>query len=155
MMIDSQKIYTRVVIDMESLETVSEESCMYTGEVAECKGGGSSGVDKAYNSRMAAIAEMAMQKSELSEYERKYGFRPGDFQSDFDKRLYARTSDGTAYINKDAYTKPEDAASATAEASAPVTSAKYMKQQIDVANTPNGIHEWYKIEDDPNWAGGA
>ena len=39
------KIYTKVVIDMETLETVEEESFEYEGPIAECggSGGGSSG----------------------------------------------------------------------------------------------------------------
>ena len=41
------KVYTRVVISMETLDVISEESYEYTGRVAECKGkssgGGSSG----------------------------------------------------------------------------------------------------------------
>ncbi len=42
------KIYTKVVIDMESLETLYEESYDYEGEMALC-GGGSSGSKVKYS----------------------------------------------------------------------------------------------------------
>ena len=53
------KIYTRIVIDMETMDTVAEESFDYSGPVDECKGGSSSTttVDYEYNRRMAAISE--------------------------------------------------------------------------------------------------
>lgn len=59
-------IYTRVVIDMASGEVLEQDGFVYDGPVAECGGGSGSGgggstttntVDKAYNARMAAIAE--------------------------------------------------------------------------------------------------
>lgn len=37
------KIYTKVVISMETMETLEEESYEYKGEIAHCGGGGSSG----------------------------------------------------------------------------------------------------------------
>jgi hypothetical protein len=37
------KVYTRVVIDMDTLETLEEESFEYRGPVAECKSGGAGG----------------------------------------------------------------------------------------------------------------
>lgn len=52
------KVYTKVVIDMNTMEVVEEESFDYSGPVALCGGGGSGGgVDKAFNARMASIAE--------------------------------------------------------------------------------------------------
>lgn len=59
-------IYTRVVIDMASGEVLEQDGFVYDGPVAECGGNSGSGgggstttntVDKAYNARMAAIAE--------------------------------------------------------------------------------------------------
>lgn len=59
-------IYTRVVIDMASGKVLEQDGFVYDGPVAECGGGSGSGgggstttntVDKAYNARMAAIAE--------------------------------------------------------------------------------------------------
>lgn len=40
------KIYTKIIIDIESLEVIEEESYDYEGEVAECKGGGGGGGGK-------------------------------------------------------------------------------------------------------------
>jgi len=54
------KIYNRVVIDLETLEVLEEDSFKYHGPIAECKGGGggtTTSVDTAYNARMATIAE--------------------------------------------------------------------------------------------------
>lgn len=53
------KVYTRIVLDFETLEVIEQESFEYSGEVALCKGGSSSSttVDKAYNARLAAIQE--------------------------------------------------------------------------------------------------
>ena len=64
------KIYTRVVIDIQSGNTITEESFEYHGEIAECKGGGGGGsqIDRAYNARMATVAEKYLQMSQ--EYER-------------------------------------------------------------------------------------
>lgn len=52
-------IYTKIVIDMKTGKTLEQEGYWYDGEVAECKGGGSSvnSVDYEYNDRMATIAE--------------------------------------------------------------------------------------------------
>jgi len=47
-------------MDIATGKTISESSYEYVGEVAECKGGGggsTTSVDKAYNARMAKIAE--------------------------------------------------------------------------------------------------
>ncbi|MFA6717448.1 MAG: hypothetical protein WCS15_00005 [Prevotella sp.] len=53
-----RKIYTRVVIDIATGNIDEEESYLYEGHVAECKGGGSTdAVDEAYNARMATIYE--------------------------------------------------------------------------------------------------
>ncbi|MFA7188692.1 MAG: hypothetical protein WC117_01240 [Sphaerochaetaceae bacterium] len=54
-----RKIYTRVVIDIATGNIDEEESYLYEGPVAECKGGGGStdAVDEAYNARMATIYE--------------------------------------------------------------------------------------------------
>jgi hypothetical protein len=53
------EIYTKIVLDIETLEVVEKDSFEYSGEVALCKGGSSSTttVDKAYNRRLAAIQE--------------------------------------------------------------------------------------------------
>ena len=52
-------IYTKIVIDMKTGKTLEREGRWYDGEIAECKGGGSSvnNVDYEYNDRMATIAE--------------------------------------------------------------------------------------------------
>lgn len=56
-----RKIYTRIVIDMNTGATLEEESFLWDGPVAECMGGkgGSSmtSVDKDYNRRMANLSE--------------------------------------------------------------------------------------------------
>lgn len=66
-------IYTRVVIDMESMETVESEGFLYDGPVAECGGGGKGGggtttvtqqVDKEYNARIASVQEAFERMSE-------------------------------------------------------------------------------------------
>lgn len=52
------RIYTKIKIDIETLETLESESYDYAGPVAQCKGGGGGDtVDYAYNARMAGIAE--------------------------------------------------------------------------------------------------
>lgn len=55
------KIYTKVVIDLETLSVIEEEGFEYDGEVAECKGGGGgstvNSVDYKYNARMATLSE--------------------------------------------------------------------------------------------------
>ncbi len=57
-------IYTRLVLDMASGETLEAQGFAYDGPVAECMGGGSGGgssttntVDEAYNARMATLSE--------------------------------------------------------------------------------------------------
>lgn len=63
------KIYNKLVIDISSGDVLFEDSFEYHGEVAKCKGGGSTStttVDYAYNRRMAAIAEQ--QQSMAKEY---------------------------------------------------------------------------------------
>ena len=93
---------------------------------------GSGGVDKAYNSRMAELAEMASSQSLLSEHERKYGFRPGGFQSQIDKQVYttAQNADGTTVpvINRKALsnTVADVQAQSASSAAPPVTSAAAM-----------------------------
>ena len=53
-----RKIYTSIAIDMKSGEVLEEESYLYDGPVAECKGGGSvDSVDEVYNARMATLSE--------------------------------------------------------------------------------------------------
>ena len=44
-------IYTKIVIDMKTGKTLEREGRWYDGEIAECKGGGSSvnNVDYEYN----------------------------------------------------------------------------------------------------------
>ena len=54
------RIYTKIVIDMETLEVIESEYFEYSGPIAHCGGGGSTTtntVDYAYNARMAAISE--------------------------------------------------------------------------------------------------
>ncbi len=54
-------IHTKVVFDIETLETIEDEFYIYAGDCAECGGGGGGGdtttVDYGYNSRMATISE--------------------------------------------------------------------------------------------------
>ena len=95
-------------------------------------GSGGSSVDKKYNSRMAELAEMASSQSLLSEHERKYGFRPGGFQSQIDKQVYttAQNADGTTVpvINRKALsnTVADVQAQTASSAAPPVTSAAAM-----------------------------
>lgn len=55
------KIYTRIVIDMATGETIEADSHDYPGAVALCSGGGGgsevNSVDYAYNARMASLSE--------------------------------------------------------------------------------------------------
>ena len=95
-------------------------------------GSGGSSVDKAYNKRMAELAEIASSQSLLSEHERKYGFRPGGFQSQIDKQVYttAQNADGTTVpvINRKALsnTVADVQAQTASSAAPPVTSAAAM-----------------------------
>lgn len=54
-------IYTRVVFNMSTGEVLEQEGFVWSGPVAECKGGGGSSttntVDYAYNARMATLSE--------------------------------------------------------------------------------------------------
>ena len=52
------KVYTKIVMDMAG-NVIEEESFLYDGPIAECKGGGGSvdSVDEAYNARMATLSE--------------------------------------------------------------------------------------------------
>lgn len=125
-----KKIYDKVVISMDTLETIHEESHEYDGDVAECKGGGGDSVDKAYNSRMAAIAEIALGQSMMSENERKYGFRPGSFVSNMDKQVFGYNKDKatgsrTPFINTAAISGAMAAPAPT------VTSAAAMQQRLE------------------------
>lgn len=68
------KIYTRIVMDMTTMQVEEAESFEYQGEVAECKGGGGGDqVDEEYNRRIANIAEsqQGMAEEMLNMY--KYG----------------------------------------------------------------------------------
>ena len=95
-------------------------------------GSGGSSVDKAYNSRMAELAEMASSQSLLSEHERKYGFRPGGFQSQIDKQVYttAQNADGSTVpvINRKALsnTVADVQSQSASNSTPPVTSAAAM-----------------------------
>lgn len=52
------KVYTEVVIDMQTETVLHENFFDYQGPAAECKGGDSGGgIDEEYNARMASIAE--------------------------------------------------------------------------------------------------
>lgn len=166
------KVYDKVVFSMDSLEVVEESFQEYDGEIAECKGGGSS-VDKAYNARMAALSEAAFTQSMMAENERKYGLHPGGFVSQMDKNTYAKTTDPntgvtTPYINKDflsagnaAAAVKNSAATQQAALTPAPTSAAAMQQResgMFVGKTPaeiqqNSLNSIYK--EDPNWAGGA
>ena len=59
----SKRVYTEIVLDLGSLDIISENSFMYDGEFDECGGGSRGGgsvtntVDYGYNARMATIAE--------------------------------------------------------------------------------------------------
>ena len=95
-------------------------------------GSGGSSVDKKYNARMAELAEMASSQSLLSEHERKYGFRPGGFQSQIDKQVYTTTKDADGntvpVINRKALsnTVADVQAQTASSAAPPVTSAAAM-----------------------------
>lgn len=61
------RIYTKIVIDMETLKVIEAEwTDDYEGPVAECKGGSTTTntVDYAYNARMAAISERQQRMAE-------------------------------------------------------------------------------------------
>lgn len=63
------KIINSITIDIQSGAIIAEDSFEYNGQLAECKGGGSSITntqDPAYNARMAAIAEQ--QQAIANEY---------------------------------------------------------------------------------------
>ncbi|MHC4640114.1 MAG: hypothetical protein ACYS32_00615 [Planctomycetota bacterium] len=54
------KIYSKIVIDMETMEVVASECFDYHGPISHCgggKGGGGAEPDYEYNKRMASIAE--------------------------------------------------------------------------------------------------
>ena len=91
---------------------------------------GSGGADKKYNARMAELAEMASSQALLSEHERKYGFRPGGFQSQIDKQVYttAQNADGTTVpvINRKALSNTVADVQAQSQTAQPVTSAAAM-----------------------------
>lgn len=73
------KVYTKVVIDMATMETEYEESYEYEGDVALCKSGDSTTkvkgeIDKEYNKRMATIAESQQEMAEeMMGYYRQHG----------------------------------------------------------------------------------
>lgn len=74
------KIYNRLVYDLKSGNITEEAFFEYEGIVAECKGGGGSSttsVDKAYNKRMAAIAEA--QQGMAEEYFNYYKYGRGHY----------------------------------------------------------------------------
>lgn len=93
---------------------------------------GSGGADKKYNARMAELAEMASSQALLSEHERKYGFRPGGFQSQIDKQVYTTTKDADGnpvnVINRKALsnTVADVQAQSQNQTAQPVTSAAAM-----------------------------
>jgi len=70
------KIYTRLVIDIDTLHVVDEQSFEYSGPVAECKGGGSTEVnstDPVYNAGMLKLSELASEKGVEYDNLFKYG----------------------------------------------------------------------------------
>jgi len=78
-----KKIYNSVTIDISTWETLEEDSFMYGGDVAECKGGGSTStvtVDYEYNKRMAAIAEDQQAMAE------KYFAAWEDYGQDYERK---------------------------------------------------------------------
>ena len=58
------RVYTRVVIDMDTGEELESDSFEYSGEVALCGGGSTNTVDHEYNMRLAAIQERAQKISD-------------------------------------------------------------------------------------------
>lgn len=72
------KVYSRVVIDIESGDILEEDSFEYSGPVALCGsgGGGGDGVDEEYNARMATIAESQSAMAEEMYNIYKYGTNP-------------------------------------------------------------------------------
>ena len=90
------KIYRRVVIDMNTMSTVEEDSFDYEGPVALCGGKGKTKsesttvveVDKEYNARMAAIAEEAQLWSREMYNQFKYGVNYNPYEVD---RVSGRT----------------------------------------------------------------
>lgn len=60
------KIYNKLVLNMDTLEVMEEDSFDYQGPIAECKGSTTTTVDKEYNRRMATIAEQ--QQAMAQEY---------------------------------------------------------------------------------------
>lgn len=60
------RVTTELVLDFESGDEISRETSEYAGPVAEAKGGSSSSttVDKAYNARMATVAEAQQEMAE-------------------------------------------------------------------------------------------
>lgn len=171
------KVYDRVVFSMESLEVVEESFHEYDGDVAECMGGSKgSGVDRAYNSRMAALSEAAFNQSMMSENERKYGLHPGGFVSQMDKNIYASTTDPTTgvktpYVNKDFLASGNSADAAKNSVAAQQakingtvspSSAAAMRDRVSGAmftgTAPQEVNQNIQTslyKDDPNWAGGA
>ena len=77
------KIYNKLIVDIETGDSIYEDSFEYNGEVSECKGGSTTTntQDKAYNKRMAAIAErqQAMAEEYFKQLDRdKNGFLTDD-----------------------------------------------------------------------------
>ncbi len=60
------KVYTEVIIKIETGDVISRKGYDYNGPVAHLKGGGSTvtNIDEAYNARMAAIAEAQQKMAE-------------------------------------------------------------------------------------------
>lgn len=74
------RIYTKVVIDMNTGDVIESDSFLYDGPVSECASSGGGGKsttttkpDKKYNARMAAIAEEAQKWSGEMYNQFKYG----------------------------------------------------------------------------------
>ena len=85
------KIYNRIVIDIETLQILEEDSYEYSGPVAHCKGGGGSTTtntqDTVYNARMAEIAES--QQGMAEEY---FGFWEETYKPYEEKQIQANTA---------------------------------------------------------------
>ena len=120
-------------------------------------GSGGRSVDKAYNKRMAELAEMASSQSLLSEHERKYGFRPGGFQSQIDKQVYTTTknADGTTVpvINRQALsnTVADVQAQSAQPATTPTSAAAMLSSYNDKMANPLKKSEYDWID----YVGGA
>jgi hypothetical protein len=88
------RIYNKVTISIDTGEILEEDSYQYSGEVAQCKGGGSTTttVDPAYNARMASISERQQEMAEeLFEWHKTYEQPIQEAQLGIKQELYEQT----------------------------------------------------------------